>query len=220
MDNVGNLRYGTMDAVVTSPPYSEQSQDSRPIGGIKKVDKNLHVNLKNPEFSFGRRYSENSKNVGNLRHGNIDTVISSPPYEQTLEGGTRHHKKDGGHFKIIEDKQLPTSYSFRNEKQIGNLKSESYLSAMLTIYRECWKILKPNGKMILVLKNFIRNKKLVRLDLDTIRLCEHAGFTLQDRYYFRLPQKSFWRINYERKYPDAPKIEHEDILIFQKEAKP
>ena len=69
--------------------------------------------------------------------------------------------------------------------------------------------------MVLVTKNFIRDKQIVRLDLDTIALCEKAGFTLVERLQRKLTQQSFWRTIYQQKYPDAPRIEYEDILVFK-----
>lgn len=56
--------------------------------------------------------------------------------------------------------------------------------------------LKPNGKMILVTKNFIRKKKVVRLDKDTIKLAESAGFKLKERHKRKIIHPSFWVINY------------------------
>jgi len=146
--------------------------------------------------------------VGNLSHGKIDAVISSPPYEETLSihAGGSSKKEIEDMSKIKTEKRICSAYTESNNN-IGNLKGETYLSAMHTIYAECYNVLKPNGLMILITKNFIRQKKLVRLDLDTIKLCEYVGFILKDRYYFRLPQQSFWRINYYKKYPNAPRIE-------------
>ena len=74
--------------------------------------------------------------------------------------------------------------------------------------------------MVLVTKNFIRDKKIVPLDLDTIKLCEQAGFKLIDRLKRKLTQQSFWRTIYHQKFPDVPKIEYEDVLIFKAASRP
>ena len=87
---------------------------------------------------------------------------------------------------------------------------------MLQVYQQCHKVLKPQGLMILVTKNFIRDQKEIRLDLDTIKLCEQAGFTFKERWYRELPAQSFWRIIYKQKYPDAPELKYEDVLVFLK----
>ena len=160
----------------------------------------------------------------------VDAVITSPPYEGSLshsevdlekeasamETDTRadtKHRHTPGRMRAI--KAMVEGYP-SSEDNIGNLKSESYLSAMLQCYREMWKVLKDQGKLIVVIKNFIRKKAVVRLDSDTIKLCEAAGFALKERWYFKLPQKSFWRVLYHKKYPEVPEVEYEDILIFRK----
>jgi len=163
----------------------------------------------------------------------IDSIVTSPPYEE----GLRHR---GQNYEEVREKLLAQGYSEEYIKaswsqphqcqrwaeeaygedsdNIGNLKSESYLEAMLQVFRECYKALKNTGVMVLVVKNFIRDKEVVRLDEDTIKLCEAAGFRLSDRWYFKLPQRSFWRILYKRRYPDVPEVEYEDVIVFEKES--
>jgi len=67
--------------------------------------------------------------------------------------------------------------------------------------------------MVVVVKDFIRNKRVVRLDLDTKRLCEMAGFRWVETKLFRLPFKSFWRILYERKY--GHEVENLNLLNYE-----
>jgi hypothetical protein len=93
---------------------------------------------------------------------------------------------------------------------------ENYLSAMLQVYGEMWKVLKDGGTACVVIKPFIRNKKPVDLPYQTWLLLEKVGFKLKDVLKFRLPQQSFWRILQYRKYPDVPHINHEYVVICQK----
>ncbi|GAI13443.1 unnamed protein product, partial [marine sediment metagenome] len=102
------------------------------------------------------------------------------------------------------------------ENNIGNLKGDTYLQAMLQVYRSCFAVLRDGGLMILVVKNFIRNKQVVRLDEDTIKLCEQAGFSFLERHYRKLTSQSFWRTIYHQKHPEVEKIEHEDVLVLIK----
>ena len=81
-----------------------------------------------------------------------------------------------------------------------------------------WQDYEP--KLILVTKNFIRDQKEIRLDLDTIKLCEQVGFKLIERHYRKLSSQSFWRIIYKKKYPDVETIDCEDILVFTPEKDP
>ena len=71
--------------------------------------------------------------------------------------------------------------------------------------------------MILVVKNFIRNQKEVDLRGDTVKLCEQSGFEFLEEHYRILLSQSFWRVIYAKKFPDAPKIDREYVLIFRKD---
>ncbi len=240
------------DVVISSPPYAGAKQVLDPTFYAKaKMDMEGRDITK--ENASGRDGEDSIDNISNLPYGNIDCVITSPPYEEAMSGGGIAKK---GHF--IDPNLAHRVYSAENmniEKQreriksgkakmqradailnetnisakgyfegtyskepenIGNLKGDSYLSAMLDVYKGCWRVLKPQGIMCLVTKNFIRNKTEIRLDLDTIKLCEQSGFELIDRHYRKLTSQSFWRTIYQQKYPDAPVLDKEDILVFRR----
>lgn len=236
--NIDNLPYGeSVDAVITSPPY----EGSIPAQDEKWLEEHWDDESESPKHKtmrFGRSMKGYPKKV--------DAVITSPPYtseqfasgqKDRLEyfakvggiGHTRHISKQTYEIGIVpEDKHgfMATKEEreeWANSANIGRMAYsrhtglETYLGAMLIVYKECWKVLKPDGgKFIVVIKNFIRNKAVVRLDLDTIRLCEAAGFRLADRWYFKLPTRSFWRILYSKKFPDVPEVRYEDVLVFEK----
>ncbi len=151
------------------------------------------------------------------------SVIMSPPYADSP--GTPSlgsvNKDDWGHEgkDIVTRRGLERGYSKDTEGQIGNLKSDFYLPAMLQIYQQCHAVLRLGGLLILVTKNFIRNKAIVRLDLDTIKICEKVGFTFKERHYRKLLAQSFWRVIYAKHHPNAPVLDKEDILVFQKRSK-
>ena len=244
--NVGNPRkYGRVDAVITSPPYSESmSKKRKGYTTHPELSKTRHMGL-----------GSSDENIGNLRHGKVDSIITSPPYEESM--GKKHHSPRAD--QIAEEKSLPTTYTERvdtivtsppyegsleatsrhtkggipardkqlgqtgfypseNPENIGNLKNETYLEAMFQVYRECYKTLKPGGKMVLVIKDFVRAKKVVRLDLDTKRLCEAVGFRWVETKLFKLPGRSFWRTLYARKYPevDTSLLRFEFVEVFER----
>lgn len=261
-EQIGNKQYGDIDSIITSPPYGNRLSDvavddgdPARMGYRQTVDvvltsppysEGLGHSVKRPskvaiekkQTSMGQKsetgYSLQKENIGNLPHGDIDAIVTSPPYEDSRAFQDIDFMKSIVHEQNIKAKKGETKSHYRTDEaelrylnkidgveyednnNIGNLKSDSYLEAMLQVYREAWKVLKPSGRMVLIVKNFIRDKQVVRLDLDTIKLCEAAGFTLDDRWYFELPQKSFWRILYSKKYPKVPEIDYEDILIFKK----
>jgi len=222
-DNLGNLPYGKVDAVITSPPYFDS-----PTGG--------GLNTKPPRAGHkdqgGRSaVSPSQAGAGTYSESKVDCVITSPPYEgmkqddkrandpKQIDKRAKEFEKAGGDFhtpgRMATIARAYAGYT-SSQANIGNLKSTSYLQAMYEVYCSCWNVLKDNGLLVLVTKNFIRNKQIVRLDTDTISLCEKAQFTFVERLERKLTQQSFWRVIYREKYPDAPIIAHEDVLVFRK----
>jgi len=187
------------DTIITSPPYGnprevnpeqEKSYENKRLGGNKS---------KHGRTAFRGHYQP-------------DVICTSPPFGSCEQRGGGLNKDDKFQAGCKWD-----GYG-KMEGQIGNLKSDNYLSAMAQVYQQCHKVLKDGGLLCLVVKNFIRDKKIVRLDLNTIKLCENAGFILTERLAKKLTQMSFWRRIYMQKYPDAPRIDFEDVLIFKKDS--
>lgn len=211
--NIGNLRYGDIDSIVTSPPYAEAQEGAGTAKRGYQGPKHGPTDLVGKRSYMPDVHGESEGQIGNFPYGSIDSVITSPPYEEAM--GEKHHSP--AHDRISKDKHWDTTYTERGaEGNIGNLKGDTYLSAMLQIYQQCHKVLKAGGLMVVVTKNFIRDRKEIRLDEDTIRLCEQAGFQFVERHYRKLPSQSFWRVIYQQKYPEAPILDKEDILVFQK----
>ncbi len=221
-----------VDSIISSPPYAQEV-----IGGPGGIDWTKGTRGKaegnkprdrSKEPAFGKLagmgkdwgYSVDPSNIGNLPYGKIDQIITSPPYaseqvdnRKTLNDTHLSHKGFGCAFRENYDKNSIANLKYGS---IGNMYNDSYLSAMLQVYQQCFAVLKAGGIMCLVTKNYIRNKQIIRLDEDTIKLCETAGFTFKERHQRKLTSQSFWRTIYAQKYPDAPAIEHEDILVFSK----
>ena len=221
-DNIGRFPDGEVDAVITSPPYAHDSV-------VHKNERRTKVAKE--KFGYSQFYSTSEFNIGNLK---IDTVITSPPYEETqpfhdtdfmiktAEDRSRHYK-DGlskGHFASAEaikrsNKKLVSEYS-NDPSNIGNLKKETYLEAMLKVYAEMFKVLKHNGLAVIIIKPFIRDKKVVDLPLQTWLLLEKVGFRLIKLYKLRLKNPSFWRVLYRKNHPDVPMIGHEYVLVTRR----
>ena len=221
---------GYVDKIVTSPPFAGNK------GGLKSAE-----SFKYGDDELGKRMMGGIKggtgshpdNIDSLPYGEIDKCIFSPPYEAAVSastGGERDMSSARQREKRLRDKgydpvkyqggvgrNLEVDFQYTKDKDnIGNLKSQSYLEAMLQVYQQCHKVLRDKGLMILVTKNFILNKQVVRLDEDTIKLCEQAGFSFVERHYRELPSQSFWRVIYHQKFPDVEQIKNEDILVFKK----
>lgn len=222
-DNIGNLKeHGNIDKIISSPSFG-QAQSG---GGIAKKGydgpKHTPTDLIGKRSYMPENTGDNKNNIDKLPY--VDKVISSPPYEGTLEKGKAGFeglRKMGSpktKKEILEHRKMQFSqapYS-NNSHNIGNIKGKTYLEAMFLVYRQCFAVLKNNGLMILITKDFIRNKRRVHLTDDTIKLCELAGLKYIHTYYRKIEHPSFWRILYQQKHPDVEKIDSEDIVVFEK----
>jgi len=274
-----------VDAVITSPPYegSLEGSSRHTKGGIASRDPALaQTGTYATRLSFGVPvgYSPNKDNIGNLKSKDqeyetlVDSIITSPPYAHESSAAKPTKLEKQGLFKMghsSEEAYTDEDYREWNKHKGGNIgkrklfiripcgkeeaqfhdtrkgrkgtiweytseveatpeiieqvqqlkserkgKSETYLEAMLKCYQEMFKVLKPDGKAIIVIKPFIRNKKVVDLPYHTWLLLEKVGFKLVKLFKLRLQQESFWRILYSQKFPKVPKIAHEWILICEK----
>lgn len=219
-NNIGNLKYGQIDKIVTSPPFGEAQSG----GGIAK--KGYQGDKHSPTDLVGKRtyMPENvggKDNISRLPYGNIDSIITSSHTERHAYADATKERKAVEKLKAHSDSKIGEGsiheHESDNPNNIGNLREQSYLEAMLQVYRECHKVLKLQGLMILVVKNFIRSKKEVDLKVDTIKLCEQAKFKFIEEHHHILSSQSFWRIIYKQKYPDAPEIDREYVLVFRKD---
>jgi len=215
-NNIAKLPHGEVDSVIFSPPFGQVQKG----GGIAQKgydgqygrDERLHLRHDRP-------LSDREDNISNLPYGVncIDCCLTSPPYEESM--GDKHHSPRGD--EIVREKRHYNTYTEAKKKDnIGNLRKETYLSAMLTVYEQCYLVLKQGGKMIVIVKPFVRNFKVVKLHKHTIKLCELAGFVLKEVLLFKLPQQSFWRILYKKKYGSKVKnldlLDYEWVLVFEK----
>lgn len=241
-NNISNLPYGEIDKIITSPPYGEsvsvnqggerESHQGKRAARLKKAG----FDPKDYQGGIGRNlqqdwiYGNDPSNLGNLPYGSIDAVISSPPFfdnksdwdrksHAALEGESVTYSDEVG---VGERRNIGNIHYYDQGEPLSHKYSraqpetETYLSAMLLVYQNCFAVLKDGGLLILVTKNFIRNKQQVRLDMDTIKLCEQAGFTFQDRWYRELANQSLWRTIYYAKYSEVEPIKYEDVLVCQK----
>lgn len=199
--------------IIFSHPFVNANQG----GGLNKRKK--EGKLTKNDVRMGNcihQFSEDENNIDNIKK--YDSIITSPPYghESTTTRESVHKKRDihASRFDEINYSDDPAN--------CRNLQGKNYLSEMKKIYDSCFLILKLNGYMVLVTKNFVRAGKQIRLDLDTIKLCETSGFNFIRRHYRKINNPSFWITNaiqkFEKKHPGEqhPYPLFEDILVFQK----
>ena len=81
-------------------------------------------------------YFKNSQNMNDIEDNIVDLVITSPPYFNIKD-----YAKNG-----YQDE----THSKNHTGQIGNIKNyETFIEQLLQVWKECERVLKPNGKLII-----------------------------------------------------------------------
>lgn len=184
---IGAMKEGDFEevkAVITSPPYAHIfSKGHQSELGDKKAEpacyKSLDVN-----------------NLGNLPEGDheavVNGIVTSPPFEDSMSSdisgidfvkakkdypGRVWHEERVKQHKVRMDAQ---SYGGANG-QIGQERGGTYWGAVSEVYQECFKALKLNGIIVVVVKDFVRKKKRVPLCDQTLELLQAIGFKPLER---------------------------------------
>lgn len=166
-----------------------------------------------------------------------DHLIFSPPYgcsagTTPLAKGVLSHKKRIGGGRLGDRWKTLLRNTDSNQgalgsmifcygghpDQIGHLRNTAYWVAMHDIYKQAAQGLKPDGYMVLIVKDHIRDGSRVPVAADTVRMCSQLGFHFVERHARRVYPLSLWQRR--RKERGEPVVETEDILVFRKDVSP
>jgi hypothetical protein len=146
-----------------------------------------------------------------LASGSVGGIITSPPYWDMLSDW---HITSKGLQAPGHDDYGP-AYGV-TPANIGNVHIyEDYLRVMFKVYTEARRVLRPLGIMALILKDRVHKGKRVTISEDAITLCEALGFKLVS-VTDRAVTPSLHRHVLSQHCPDAPRIDTEQALVFQK----
>jgi hypothetical protein len=186
---------------------------------------------------------ESPENIGNLSLGPVNAVITSPPFGEANRGGGiavkgyegRHGKDPELHLRhdrpLSDNPDNISNLAFGDaaqldESQVGLQQlykklltkkgKPTYLSEMLLVYKNMCNVLKPGGTACVVVKPFVKDRKVVDLPYITWCLLRAIGFVLEKAYKWRIERPSFWRILYVKKNPDVPLVAHEYVVVVRK----
>ncbi len=202
--NIGNLKEGRLDAVVTSPPWEKNTEGGLRGSKFKAPAEALAAGrghgatdaarLRQLARDEARTYGETSGQIGTLSGGALDTIVTSPPfspdqpcnsqskltYRGDLKAPAKRHR---GMATAANIQQLSPGEAVPNRKSsiVDHQSKETYWSAMATVYRQCWLALKADGVMAVVVKDYVKKGRRVPLCDDTLRLLEAVGFVPLER---------------------------------------
>jgi len=142
-------------------------------------------------------------------------ILFSPPYWAAIQGNR-------GSWGMYDSKKIRRRNKYSdNPQNIGNVKAyEDYLTEMLKVYRECYRVLEKQKLMVVVTKDINRNYLTVPIGADTIKTCQKAGFKLFDIIINKMYFPAYWMVHYYVKQQENGIMRaltvHEYVLIFKK----
>jgi hypothetical protein len=104
-------------------------------------------------------------------------------------------------------------YYGRHPQQVGNLRGKRYFAAMREVYTQAKAALRPGGRLLLVLRDHIRDGQRVPTAELTVALCEELGYVLVERVQRHLASLALWQRR--RREQGLPVVEEEDLLVFR-----
>lgn len=240
--NLSGCKPGTVDAVVSSPPYTK---DALGHGG-GEGPRTTNAPHSKPGTPNSQVYGEMPGNLGNLKPGKVEGVISSPPFEASLSldrpnaAERRRIARENGisnaeHVSPIDMERLGLRHEGdygATPGNIGNDTGETFWSAARQIVQQCHAVLRDDGLAVWVCKDFVRKGERVPFSDDWRRLCEACGFAtvlwvkaslvkeqrspdlFGGEHVERKERKSFFRRLAEKK--GSPAIDEEDVIFVRK----
>lgn len=133
--------------------------------------------------------------------GSAQAIITSPPYMDTFG----HPGAAGGAY--TRDLVSPNLGRVRNRV--------FFRRGLAQVYSAAINVLQPGGVVVIVTKDVLRAGIRQPLALENILLLHQMGCELRD-WWRRDCVPSFQANRYRKRYPDAARVDHEDILVFEK----
>jgi hypothetical protein len=207
-----------INCAISSPPYV----DSRVESDLQRQAQAITVRIQDVQPGYGN----SSGQLAAMPEGNVQAVISSPPYESSME---RWGKEPSA---MMQAYGLTARYGDSN----GQLATagEDFWSAAYLVVAQTFALVRPGGHAIFVTKNFVREGKVVEFSQQWAQLCEACGFRLAHWHRAwqvehngtaftldggnverKVSRKGFFRRLYESKHPENA-IDWEDVLCFSK----
>lgn len=230
---IGALKSGSLDGVVTSPPFADSDTKPTKLGTGKGT--------RADGDSAGRNkgdyiYGESPGQIGSLKSGSLDGVVTSPPFMDSInregEWGNSLDPQKNSHPKnrskeYVERNKATERYGSA-DGQIGQQSGETYWEACAQVYASMRDAMKPDGVAAIVIKDYVAKGARVPLCDQTCTLLESLGFEVFNRcrcwlvketrepslfggeHVKTTERKSFFRRLAEKK--GSPRIDWEEVI--------
>lgn len=207
------------DAALASPPYGDSSVPPVSVQGYQAGELKMNE---------GQTYGNNDGNLGAMTSGDFDAAMSSPPYAQT-----RINETGGNDLANMRRSHHTGTYGSTDGNLGAQARQDFWLSAR-QIVDQTFAILRPGGVAIWVVKDYVRDHRVIPFCDQWRRLCEAAGFRTTykirawqveakgaqynlegDLIQQEVHRKGFFRRLHEKNYPHLA-IDYEIIWVMQK----
>lgn len=176
---------------------------------MEQANKNIHhtkQTFTNQHLGNANCIQGDARELRNINDGQFNSILFSPPYgEQHGKGGSIFNS-DGSVTPKFRTKFRSSSIrrkGFLDTSSPDNIDNfrygHTYLSEMMKVYSECYRVLAPGKFMTVVVRDIKRNSMTIPLALDTIKLCQSVGFQLFDIIINKTYFPSFWALNRAKK---------------------
>jgi len=222
---------------VLSPPYADTDIASKTNGTTYGGD--FARTGKSPRALAqmeSEKYGATPGQLSAMPAGDVDKIagiLTSPPY---ADGSSHTGGNDpspsylkGGTIQAVGLNGATATARYGDaDGQIGLTEGETYWTAVAKVYQELYQLLPSGGAAAVVVKNYVKNKKIAPLCDQTAQLLTAIGFEVRERCHAMLvkekaatdmfgethtkktSRKSFFRRLAEKR--GSPAIDHEEVI--------
>ena len=148
--------------------------------------------------------------------GNVDFIITSPPYHNILKNDSKGLRKDNTDKGFRSGSRIGVEYYSDKENDLGNQETyEQFLELFSKIMKNCFDKLTNKKYCAIVISDFTVDKKEICVQADIVRLMEQLGYIFVGTIALLQDNKPLYPFG----YPYAFKINHmhQNIILFRKE---
>tara|TARA_Y100000996_G_C22552833_1_gene654381 strand:+ start:244 stop:1128 length:885 start_codon:yes stop_codon:yes gene_type:complete len=184
------------------------------------MSKSKGISDSNRNKSYSNKvFFKDARKMGELPNNSINLIITSPPYFNIKD-----YSKDGKQEVIKGDKQTG---------QIGDIPEyKKYISEMIKVWKECQRVLKPNGKLIIntPIMPILKKNLNTHYNRDVFNIDSDIQHSIKNKTNLFLVDIYIWnRTNPSKKlmfgsYPYPPNFYAQNttefITVYVKDGKP
>lgn len=246
LDPFAGVALGSLDANrIGVNWFGVEIEPENVLAGASNI--NLWHEVYRPKFSLwgesslilGNSADLSAVSMGLKKKQKFDAIVSSPPFLQTT-GGSGLGKKKGNEGPI--NSALLNRHRAGNravsygvtDGQIARMRPDEFYEIASRIIENCYKVLKPAGRAVWVVKNYVERGEVIDFTGNWRELCETAGFITEHEHKAQFSRnrqiqydifgnehitektsKSFFRRVVEKRH-NLPPIDYESVLCMYK----